>query len=519
MGVKFFGLNGSQEPSLDDVHHQQERRPSAVEAISEGRRRKSVADKTVTGASQITTRQSIIPVALVTMLFFLWGFAYGLLDVLNSRFQVALNISKGESSGLQAAYFGAYFIGPLTYSGWFVRKFGYRYTFILGLLIYCVGALMFWPSAVKRSFGGFCGSMFIVGSGLSTLETAANPYIAVCGPPKWSEFRLELSQSFQAVGSVVAPVLASYVIFKNVGTDGKDLSAVQYVYLGIACFVALLAVVFYFAPLPEITDADMADQAEMITGATGYEDKPMRKQYTLFFGVAAQFCYVGAQVAIASYFINFFEQANPEMSVYEAHRQGANYYAIAQGLFAAGRFAAAGLMYITKPRYILLAYQSLIMVFLAACIGTNTGGRTGANWGGIALLMVVLFFESCIFPTIFTLSLRGLGRHTKRGASFLVASVCGGAVVPAILGNVADITGTRIAMVVPLSFFVVAWAFPIYLNIWKGKELDAYRDSHVGTEGNAVDPDSRIGSISAQGGFHHGKDVEAGTHEVVNEKL
>ena len=123
----------------------------------------------------------------------------------------------------------------------------------------------------------FCS---IVGSGLSTLETAANPYIAVCGPPKWSEFRLELSQSFQAVGSVVAPVLASYVIFKHVGEDGKSLAAVQYVYLGIACFVAILAVAFYFAPLPEITDADMADQTEMITAATGYKDKPMRQQYT-----------------------------------------------------------------------------------------------------------------------------------------------------------------------------------------------------------------------------------------------
>jgi fucose permease len=138
--------------------------------------------------------------------------------------------------------------------------------------------------------------MFIVGSGLSTLETSANPYIAVCGPPKWSEFRLELSQSFQAIGSVVAPVLASFVIFKNVGTDGKSLEAVQYVYLGIAAFVGILAVVFYFVPLPEITDADMADQAEMTTMATGYVDKPMRKQYTLFFGVAAQFSYVGVSL-------------------------------------------------------------------------------------------------------------------------------------------------------------------------------------------------------------------------------
>ena len=337
--------------------------------------------------------------------------------------------------------------------------------------------------------------MFIVGSGLSTLETSANPYIAVCGPPKWSEFRLELSQSFQAVGSVAAPLLASFVIFKNVGTDGKSLESVQWVYLGIAAFVAILAVVFYFAPLPEITDADMADQAEMATGdtagATNYQDKPLRKQYTLFAGTAAQFCYVGAQVAVAGYFINYYEQARPDLPTLVAQRQGANYYAIAQALFAVGRFSAAGLMYITKPRYILMAYQSLIMVFIAAAIGTNTGGLKRPNWGGLSALMLVLFFESCIFPTIFTLSLRGLGRHTKRGASFLVSSVCGGAVVPAILGNVADRTGTRVAMVVPLAFFAVSWAFPLYLNIFKGKELDAYRETNVGvnTSEGSIDSD------------------------------
>ncbi|KAF2733823.1 L-fucose permease Glucose/galactose transporter-like protein [Polyplosphaeria fusca] len=506
MGFKLFG-NGA-EPTIEEVHQQQGRRPSATEAIAQDRRRKSVSDREVTGASQITLRQSIVPVTLVTVLFFLWGFAYGLLDVLNSRFQVALHITQGESSGLQGAYFGAYFIGPLTYSGWFVRKFGYRWTFILGLSIYCVGALMFWPSAVKRSFGGFCGSMFIVGSGLSTLETSANPYIAVCGPPKWSEFRLELSQSFQAVGSVVAPVLASYVIFKNVGENGESLESVQWVYLGIAGFVGLLAVVFYFAPIPEITDADMADQAEMTTAATGYKDKPISKQYTLFWGVAAQFCYVGAQVAIASYFINYYTLARPDEAKITAQQQGANYYAIAQGLFAAGRFAAAGFMYVTKPRYILLAFQTFIMIFLIAAIAVDTGHGTRANWGGLSMLMIVLFFESCIFPTIFTLSLRGLGRHTKRGASFLVASICGGAVIPAILGNVADKIGTRKAMVVPLSFFVIAWSFPIYLNLFKGKELDAYRESKVGSEEGVIDPDSRMASISGGPG-RTDKDIEA----------
>jgi FHS family L-fucose permease-like MFS transporter len=139
--------------------------------------------------------------------------------------------------------------------------------------------------------------MFIVGSGLSTLETAANPFIATCGPAKYSELRLTLAQAFQAVGTVVAPILASHVIFKNV--DDTSLQSVQFVYLGIGCFVFVLAVVFFFAPIPEVTDADMAAQAASSGAQTAYEDKPLSKQYTLFFGVAAQFCYVGAQCAYA----------------------------------------------------------------------------------------------------------------------------------------------------------------------------------------------------------------------------
>jgi MFS transporter, FHS family, L-fucose permease len=327
------------------------RRPSAADAM-QNQNRKSVANKGLTGASALTVRQSIFPVALVTILFFLWGFAYGLLDVLNAKFQTALHVSAAEAGGLQASYFGAYLIGPLTYSGWIVRRFGYRWTFITGLCIYGVGALMFWPSAVYSSFGGFCGSLFIVGSGLSTLETSANPFIATCGPPRLSEFRLELSQSFQAVGSVVAPLLASRVFFKNTTSD--DLSKVQWTYVGIAAFVFLLAVVFFFSPIPEVTDADMALQAEQCSDLTGYEEKPLRTQYKLFFGVAAQFCYVGAQVGVASQFINYcVESAGITQSV------ASDRYAIGQSLFAIGRFAAAGLFMFVKPRYVLMVFMTM----------------------------------------------------------------------------------------------------------------------------------------------------------------
>ncbi|MCJ1368363.1 hypothetical protein MMC16_007505 [Acarospora aff. strigata] len=487
------------EPTLEEIRGQ--RRPSAVEALQNQSRRKSVSDKVVTGASQITTRQSLVPVGLVTCLFFLWGFAYGLLDVLNKHFQEVLDVSKSQGSGLAAAYFGAYFIGPLTYSGWIVRRFGYRWTFIVGLCIYGVGALMFWPSGVKRSFGGFCGSMFIVGSGLSTLETSANPFIATCGPPRYSEIRLNLAQAFQAIGTVVAPVLAAYVIFKEVGAPGgKSLQSVQWVYLGIAAFVFLLAIVFFFAPIPEVTDADMADQAEQtIDDGTGYVDKPLSKQYTLFYGVAAQFCYVGAQVAIAGYFINYVVEVRPGTS----SATGSNQLAIAQGLFAIGRFVAGISMKFVKPRLILLIFMTMIIVFIAAAMGT-TGNA------GIACLSIVLFFESCIFPTIFTLSLRGLGRHTKRGASFIVASVSGGAIFPPILGAVSDLRNTRIAMAVPLAGFLIAWSFPIYLNLFKAKELDGYTAAKVGIVNVNGDSESQLGGTNGKVGYNT-KEVEYGS--------
>ncbi|OQV01491.1 hypothetical protein CLAIMM_06842 [Cladophialophora immunda] len=430
-------------------HDSVERQPSNADAMS-NQQRKSVANKGLTGASALTVRQSIFPITLVTVLFFLWGFAYGLLDVLNAKFQTSLNITAAKAGGLQGSYFGAYFIGPLTYSGWIVRRFGYRWTFI----------------TVYKSFGGFCGSLFIVGSGLSTLETSANPFIATCGPPRLSEFRLELSQSFQAVGSVVAPLLASRVFFKN--TQSTDLSHVQWTYVGIAAFVFCLAVVFFFSPLPEVTDADMALQAEQCSDLTGYQEKPLSKQYKLFFGVAAQFTYVGAQVAVASQFIKYAQESAGLSAAAASDR-----YAIGQALFAIGRFAAAGLFMFVKPRLVLMLFMTMIMVFIALAIGIS-------GEAGVAFLSLVLFFESCIFPTIFTLSIRGLGRHTKRGSSWIVASVSGGALFPALTGLAADHMTYHKAMVVPLAGFFVSFVFPIYLNTICKKELDGFRETKIG---------------------------------------
>lgn len=243
----------------------------------------------------------------------------------------------------------------------------------------------------------------------------------------------------------------------------------------------------------------MAEQSEQAAASTGYQDKPLSRQYTLFWGTIAQFCYVGSQVAIAGYFIHYCVEVKPSLS----SADGANLLAVAQALFAVGRFSAALLMKYVRPRLILLAFMTGIVIFISAAIGTY--GNTA-----IAMLSLVLFFESCIFPTIFTLSLRGLGRHTKRGASFLVASVSGGAVFPPMLGAVVDAKNTRIAMAVPLAGFLVAYSFPVYLNLFKAQELDAFNETNIGVE----TPVEKVGEVEQ----FSGKDVEAGKIERVSSR-
>lgn len=181
------------------------------------------------------------------------GFSYGLLDTLNKHFQLSLGITRARSSGLQAAYFGAYPLASLGHANWILRHYGYKAVFIWGLILYGVGSLVAWPCLLKRSFGGFCAAIFIIGNGLGSLETAANPYLTVCGPPRYAEIRINVAQAFNGIGTVVAPVLASYVFFKDTGDDVDSMKNVQWTYLAIAVFVFLLAGVFYLTPIPEIT--------------------------------------------------------------------------------------------------------------------------------------------------------------------------------------------------------------------------------------------------------------------------
>ena len=217
----------------------------------------------------------------------------------------------------------------------------------------------------------------------------------------------------------------------------------------------------------------MALQADQTHSLTDHVQKPLKKQSKLFFGVAAQFCYVGGQVAVASVFIKYAQESAGITASAASDR-----YAIGQGVFAIGRFAAAGMMLYMKPRWILWAFSTGVVIFICASCGV---------WGegGVAVLTVVLFFESCMFPTILTLSIRGLGRHTKRGGSFVVAATSGGAFFPALTGLAADRWNFHVAMFVPLIGFVISWAFSAAVNLksnWT-KQLDGFRKTRIGYKG------------------------------------
>ncbi|KAF2431951.1 MFS monosaccharide transporter-like protein [Tothia fuscella] len=402
----------------------------------------------------MTTRESMFPNIMVTILFLVWGVAYGFLDALNFQFQRTAHMSPAQTVGIHSSYFGAYLVGTLTFGRLVLKHWGFKACYIVGLCIYACGVLVFWPSAVLTSFPAFLISNFIVGLGLSTLEIAANPFVALCGPPQYMEIRLNLSQGVQAIGSVVSPLLASKVLFRKTSSAGA-LIDVQWTYLGIALFTVLLAVAYYYVPLPEATDKELEEAAEREDFAHLSEFNGIRVIWiTLALGVFAQFCYVGAQEAIATSFNayvrgNFLSKLDPP-----------SWQAIGHTCFALGRFIAAGLNYFIKPRYLLFFFVAGAATLSA--IGTHGKGTTPQ-----IVIMLLFFFEGPIFSLIYASCLRGLGKHTKLGSAFLTAAISGGAAWPPIMYAVATGPTPRRRYQHAYSVVVAALACGIVLPIWQ----------------------------------------------------
>ena len=362
------------------------------------------------------------PFLLVTTLFFLWGFAHSILDVLNKHFQDVFVMSKTRSALVQAVVYGGYFLMALP-AGVLIRRFGYRAGVITGLLLYGVGALSFIPGSQLNSFPFFLGSLFVIGCGLTCLETAANPYVTVLGDPSGAERRINISQSFNGLGWILGPLVGTLCLY---GED-SDQEAIAVPYAAIGIVVLLVAVVFARVKLPEVQEAGR--EADSADGKTG---RRLFAYPHFVLGLVALFLYVAAQTGVNSFFINFAVE-NAGLGKAEA---GLWLAFLGMGLFMAGR-------------------TSLTMIFVLTLNG----------FAGLIMLFLCLLCESIMFPTIFALSIRNLGIHTKMASSLLVMSIVGGALAPLSMGFIADTTGSMsAAFSIPLVCYVAitlyALAYP-----------------------------------------------------------
>ncbi|KAF4452073.1 MFS transporter, FHS family, L-fucose permease [Fusarium austroafricanum] len=390
----------------------------------------------------LTGRALIFPLSLVISLFFLWGFSYGLLDVLNKHFQQVLGISRLESTGLQVMYFGGGYLLFSPIAAEVLKRKGYKFTILMGLSLYSLGAILFWPVAKSADsnangravFGGFCACTLVIACGLATLETSANSYAVVIGKPESASARLQFCQSWNGVASFIGPLIASKFFFA--GENANNLTNVQFVYLAVSCAGAAVAVLFFFAKLPEVSEAVIEDEAGHATQTSIW------KQWNMWFAFVAQFCYVGAQVTIATFFINYAHE-NGGISTSKASTMLS--YALIT--FTVGRFVATGLAVIFSAEFIMVVY-SCCAIALTAYVSAGKGVAS------VGVLIAIFFFEAPMYPTIFALGTANLGRHTRRAAGILVMGVSGGAIFPPIQGAIADAAGTRVSYVVPAVGFV-----------------------------------------------------------------
>ncbi|WP_082467144.1 sugar MFS transporter [Sphingomonas sp. Leaf25] len=379
-----------------------------------------------------------MPFVIVTSLFLLWGLAYGLLDVLNKHFQEALHVGKAESAWLQVAYFGAYFVVSWP-AGQIMTKLGYKRGILIGLGLYALGAFLFIPAAWMRSFPFFVGSLFVLASGLTCIETAANPYVTVLGPPETSERRLNLAQTFNGVGSFIAPLLGAMLFFNIAEGPQAGLGGVQIVYAGIGILVLVIAVIVSRMWLPEIHEAD----------TLVHDDEPAtsllhQRHFTI--GVFTQWVNIAGQVAIGAFFINLVVENWQGFTSADA----AYLLSVGMALFLLGRIVATSLMGRFSPRSILTFYGCANVVL--TLIVTADIPKVSS-----VALTATFFFASATFPTIFSLGVKGLGAQTKRAGAAMVAAVSGGAILPPIMGMTAERWGVAPSyLLVTLCYAMVA---------------------------------------------------------------
>jgi FHS family L-fucose permease-like MFS transporter len=386
---------------------------------------------------------------IVTFVFFMWGFLTSLNDVLIPHLKALFSLNYAQSMLVQFTFFGAYFVMSLP-CGRIVSRRGYKQSIVFGLLIAGGGAALFYPAAALPSYALFLGALFVLATGITLLQVAANPYVSLLGPASGAATRLNLVQAFNSLGTTLAPKFGGVLILSGAVLGAAEIAQlapadhlayqaqqahlVQGPYVGLAVTLALLALLIYLARLPILVDDATPEEARRHRFVDALRHANLR------LGVVAIFVYVGAEVAIGSFLINYISQ--PEIGDMTA-AQAANYVAFYWGGAMIGRFVGAALMRKIAPSRLLQIAAAVNMVLLAVTMSTH---------GSIAVGSVVAIglFNSIMFPTIFTLGIDGLGPLTGKGSSLLIMAIVGGAAIPLLQGVLADAIGVQHAYLLPL---------------------------------------------------------------------
>lgn len=387
----------------------------------------------------VSDKKYLVPFILITSLFFLWGFARAILDVLNKHFQNALHISITQSAMIQVTTYLGYFLMAIP-AGIFINKYGYRRGVVFGLLLFGLGAVFFIPGALIGSFSAFLFCLFVIGCGLVFLETAANPYVTELGARETATSRLNLSQSFNGLGSIFATFCIGQFLFNDTQQGGNVV--IPYAILGI--LVLAIAVVFSRVELPEIQHQQTQEDK-----AKGSNIAKLFANHRMFvFGLFALLSYEVAEISINSYFINFVTGMH-----WMSDRTASLVLTLALAFFMVGRFLGSWIMRHIKATTMLLicAVGSVVCIGLVLC-----------DLGIISLVALVgnYLFEAIMFPTIFSIALTGLGNLTKSASSLLMMTPIGGCGF-LLMGMIADTTHVTLPFVVPFVGFLIVLAYAV----------------------------------------------------------
>jgi len=422
-------------------------------------------------AGAYSARSYLPALVVLTSLFFMWGLITSLNDILIPHLKAIFTLSYFQASLIQFCFFGAYAFMSLP-SGYLVEKLGYRRGIIIGLATAGVGCLGFYPAAAVQSYPLFLAALFVLASGITLLQVAANPYVTILGPPATAASRLNLTQAFNSLGTTIGPFLGSVFILtvatSAVVDEAREIETVQGPYLILAGLLFAIAVLFAQFKLPVVkgTDATTAP-------ADDHNVPSVWKHSHLVLGAVAIFMYVGAEVAIGSYLVNLMAQ--PDVAGLEENVAG-RYLSLYWGGAMVGRFIGAAVLRRVKPGQV-LAFNSACVIALLI-LAMSAAGPV-AMWAVLAIGL----FNSIMFPTIFTLGVARLGRHTGEGSGVLCMAIVGGAIIPVVQGYFADTAGLLISFFVP----AVCYAYIVFYGL-KGHVVRSVPDAEISAPSPRTNP-------------------------------